>query len=553
MATYPIKMLRDENGQAFVPLTSLDAVMGEKNLQYILDAAQVSPGHFRVNYKDLKMKDLVNSIIVVRWPEITSTVKPSYLQLNTETEVILYNGTGTEYLDLEEASGTVNMLAYDGEKWVLTSGAGSGSGHVITDDEGHTMEQQKILNFVGFNVENDTANRATKIINPTPINNLTTTETGQGSLDAYQGYVLAGRSIPTGGTTGQVLAKKNGSDYQVEWIDRDSDDVITGNGSIEEIIGVTYEEYKALEAAGNLKATTQYHITDMTDGDISFVSVDDIQTMIDNSTQDFWHMVEYIRIAENTDLNTLVIPGFYRSTQTSVTATLKNMPTNQTSGFNLHVYETAGNGGLVNLRQELVRDGKTFIRYTNDQGVTWSNWLCMSAYDIGDIVTTSTNTNPGSRFGGTWQLIDKEFTPFVKKLEGEAEVAPYVTDGEGATVTAMAIMRTGHSLFIRVYFTTLVELADTAVTLATLNLNALGVSGLGYACTGVMAGCDGGNGVVNMSIADTGVIQSVDILHRAAAASLIAGATPRLAFKHDVTYSYMNDSVCSKFYWKRTA
>jgi hypothetical protein len=265
MATYPIKMLKDENGQAFVPLTSLDAVIGEKNLQYILDAAQVSPGHFRVNYKDLKMTDLVNSIIVIRWPEITSTVKPSYLQLNTETEVILYNGTGTEYLDLEEASGTVNMLAYDGTKWILTSGAGSGSGHVITDDEGHTMEQQKILNFVGFNVENDTANRATKIINPTPINNLTTTESGQGSLDAYQGNILSKRSVPVGGTKGQVLAKSGNGDHQLEWINQDSDDVVTSDGSIEEIIGLTYEEYKALEAAGQLKPTTQYHITDMGD------------------------------------------------------------------------------------------------------------------------------------------------------------------------------------------------------------------------------------------------------------------------------------------------
>lgn len=283
MATYPIKMLKDENGQAFVPLTSLDAVMGEKNLQYILDAAQVSPGHFRVNYKDLKMKDLVNSIIVIRWPEITSTVKPSYLQLNTETEVILYNGTGTEYLDLEEASGTVNMLAYDGEKWILTSGAGSGSGHVITDDEGHTMEQQKILNFVGFNVENDTANRATKIINPTPINNLTTTESGQGSLDAYQGNILFKRSVPTGGIKGQVLAKSGNGDHQLEWINQDSDDVITSNGSIEEAVSLTYSEYKDMEAAGTLSAKTMYYINDMDNIQWTTLSAAEIDEIVDNN------------------------------------------------------------------------------------------------------------------------------------------------------------------------------------------------------------------------------------------------------------------------------
>ena len=283
MATYPIKMLRDENGQPFVPLTSLDAVMGEKNLQYILDAVQVSPGHFRVNYKDLKMKDLVNSIIVIRWPEITSTVKPSYLQLNTETEVILYDGTGTEYLDLEEASRTVNMLAYDGTKWILTSGAGSGSGHVVTDDEGHTMEQQKILNFVGFNVENDTANRATKIINPTPINNLTTTESGQGSLDAYQGNILSKRSVPAGGTKGQVLAKSGNGDHQLEWINQDSDDVITSNGSIEEAISLTYSEYKDMEAAGTLSAKTMYYINDMDNIQWTTLSAEEINEIIDNN------------------------------------------------------------------------------------------------------------------------------------------------------------------------------------------------------------------------------------------------------------------------------
>lgn len=291
MATYPIKMMIDESGQPFVPLTSLDAVIGEKNLQYIIDATETSAGHFNIIIKDVTLDGLKNTVVVIRWPQISSTVKPSYLQLNEESEIPLYNGAGTEYLDLEDVSNTVNMLAYDGEKWILTSGAGSGSGHVITDEDGNTMEQQKVLNFIGFNVENDTANRATKIINPTPINNLTTTESGQGSLDAYQGHVLASRTIPTGGSTGQVLAKKNGSDYQVEWVDRDSDNVITGNGSIEEIVGVTYEEYKALEAAGELKATTQYHITDINDGDISFISQEDIQSMIDDSTELAYRLV----------------------------------------------------------------------------------------------------------------------------------------------------------------------------------------------------------------------------------------------------------------------
>lgn len=286
MATYPIKMMIDESGQPFVPLTSLDAVIGEKNLQYIIDATETSAGHFNIIIKDVTLDKLKNTVVVIRWPQISSTVKPSYLQLNEESEAPLYNGTGTEYLDLEDASNTVNILAYDGEKWILTSGAGSGSGHVITDEDGNTMEQQKVLNFVGFNVENDAANRATKIVNPTPINNLTTTESGQGSLDAYQGNILSKRSVPMGGTKGQVLAKSGNGDHQLEWINQDSDDVVTSDGSIEEIIGLTYAEYKALEADGQLKSTTQYHITDISEGNIAFVSKEEIQNMIDDTIQD---------------------------------------------------------------------------------------------------------------------------------------------------------------------------------------------------------------------------------------------------------------------------
>ena len=84
MATYPIKMMIDESGQPFVPLTSLDAVVGEKKLQYVLDATEKSAGLFLFISKELKMTDLINTIIVVRWPDINSTVKPSYLQINEE-------------------------------------------------------------------------------------------------------------------------------------------------------------------------------------------------------------------------------------------------------------------------------------------------------------------------------------------------------------------------------------------------------------------------------------------------------------------------------------
>lgn len=276
MGTYPIKILRDENGHPFVPLTSLDAVVGEKNLQYIMNAEEVSAGHFKIKLSDVQLDKILDTAVIIRWPNINSTVKPSYLQLNDEEEKPLYNGNGTEYLSLEEASNTINILAFNGDKWILASGSGTdGGGHIIANEQGNTMEQQRVLQFVGFNIENDTAHRATKISNPQPINNLDTAESGIGSLDAYQGHVLAGRSIPAGGFTGQVLAKKNESDYQVEWVDRDSADVITSDGSVDSVVTLTYEEYANLENSGLINPKTQYNITDMN------AEIEKPQTLVD--------------------------------------------------------------------------------------------------------------------------------------------------------------------------------------------------------------------------------------------------------------------------------
>lgn len=289
MATYPIKMMIDESGQPFVPLTSLDAVVGEKKLQYVLDATEKSAGHFQIVSKELKMTDLINTIIVVRWPDISSTVKPSYLQINEEEEKPLYNGSGTEYLSLEEASNTVNMLAYDGNKWILTSGAGSsGSGHVITNEAGETMEQQKILNFVGFQVENDGANRLTRITNPEPINNLTTSESGLGSLDAYQGKILSQRSVPTGGTKGQVLAKSDDGDYLLTWADpgASSADSVSSDGSVKKIVNLTYTEYKELESKNEIDPLTQYYINDMAENNITFITKEEIEEIVEQAVVD---------------------------------------------------------------------------------------------------------------------------------------------------------------------------------------------------------------------------------------------------------------------------
>lgn len=55
-------------------------------------------------------------------------------------------------------------------------------------------------------------------------NTLTSTSTTD-ALSAYQGYLLSNRSVPSGGTVGQVLEKKSNTDNDVEWTSLKIEDV----------------------------------------------------------------------------------------------------------------------------------------------------------------------------------------------------------------------------------------------------------------------------------------------------------------------------------------
>lgn len=110
---------------------------------------------------------------------------------------------------------------------------------------------------------------------PEVINNLTTIDSDK-ALSAHQGYILAGRSVPVGGTEGQVLKKAADNDYALEWGDAADPNAIIGDGSIKKIVELTYNEYLALKDLGYLDSETEYHINDWTESGHSEIKAEQV-------------------------------------------------------------------------------------------------------------------------------------------------------------------------------------------------------------------------------------------------------------------------------------
>ncbi len=213
---------------------------------------------------------------------------------------------------------------------------------------------------------------------------------------------------------------------------------------------------------------------------------------------------------------------------------------------------------IVELSYEEYLELESNGQLQNDTEYHINNWnearSTPIAYDIGDVYITSTPENPQRRLGGTWELIDKGFRVEQFAYSGE-DISNYVTvENNSVEISQFVVRRIGHNVDIRIEMSTLIDLADTAVDLMTINVNALGIKGFSYTKYGQLIGSDGGNGFVNLTIYDYGKVTSVDVLVRGdAPGTLPAGSSPRFYYSQEITVSNMLDDYCNQFYWKRTA
>ena len=168
MAIYPIKMLKDEQGQPFVPLTHISAVAGEEYTTTVLTAVKQSAGHYKITNTDLTLSLINNKVIAVKFNDVSGATMPSYLRLNNEGEKVMYQSDGTNYLDLTGFDTAVAFFTYSGGKFQLleVGATASNAGHTITDTNGNVMTNRSVLNFKYFDVSDQPSLGATQVSNP---------------------------------------------------------------------------------------------------------------------------------------------------------------------------------------------------------------------------------------------------------------------------------------------------------------------------------------------------------------------------------------------------
>lgn len=166
----------------------------------------------------------------------------------------------------------------------------------------------------------------------------------------------------------------------------------------------------------------------------------------------------------------------------------------------------------------------------------------------GGIYVSSTNENPSSKFGGTWELIGKDY------IDLSGNFKDWFTASSNVTLNNFYVVRSKNNFKIRMSFVNKVALADSTIELGTLNYTNMGVDNIGITYYGLLGVSDGGNGVSQITLDyATGKMTSVDVIVKGGGTSIAAGNTFQLLLDISVKGDYMLDEACDKFYWKRTA
>lgn len=213
-------------------------------------------------------------------------------------------------------------------------------------------------------------------------------------------------------------------------------------------------------------------------------------------------------------------------------------------------------GETTTLTKEILRGQYLWAEFQDrvDFNKITLNGEIVPATEIGDVKITSTNVGldaMAARYGGTWELIDKDFTP----ASGDNGMTVYGTNASGGH---LSWSRSGHVISFNMGFTANTNFADDELKIGTVNMAVLGLSNVPFDQIEFVTWTDAGQSVLFTRFARTGAgteaspfgaaIYGVDQIPDNYIAS---GRWLEGSFSMVCRTSDMLDSACNKFYWQR--
>lgn len=180
--------------------------------------------------------------------------------------------------------------------------------------------------------------------------------------------------------------------------------------------------------------------------------------------------------------------------------------------------------------------------------ITWVTNAITNAHPVGSCYSTNTNTNPSAWLGGTWELIDKQF--------GYHWITnPFAFNTTNTTDSSSAACLHGNAIEFRMIWKNNVNLSDSTVTIATLDVTKCGLNATQHTQYPV-AFNDGCNAIGMMITSWSGTTMTIT------SNDWVTRATSYPTTKDNCFLSWvmvvqdpstMIDSFCNEFIWKRTA
>ena len=178
----------------------------------------------------------------------------------------------------------------------------------------------------------------------------------------------------------------------------------------------------------------------------------------------------------------------------------------------------------------------------------------LNAYVVGNVLITSTNENPSTYLGGSWELIDKEYkSAFIygdKSNDYYDKTMVTIDDKYYTNNNGIDIVRAGHTITIRLNISLNYEiLPDENLAIGFLHFSNLGCKKLAVKNLPSLAFNDGtGNGAFWYIDANEGYLNIIEDLR---GKGFVKGNELNFYVELNIPYQYMLDDFCDKFYWKR--